>query len=384
MMDKPRLESLPFLEERCDDLFAPLKEKGVLRFSRFVNEGAQILKKIDRGLRAGKLDQEILKDLLERHTLLDPQVVLGPKIGEDAAVIDPGKGTDFYYVVTSDPITFTTDEIGYYGVVVNLNDIATRGAIPKWFLATLLFPEGGSSVLVEKVFTQIHDACSHFGVSFVGGHTEVTPGIERVILSGHMIGEVDKDRLVVTRGARIGDLLLLAKGICIEGTSIIAREKESELITRGVDSSLIKKARAFIFKPGIEVLNAARVACDSASVHSMHDPTEGGLINGIIEMAIASQKQFEVDLTKVHLYEESRILCLEYGLDPFGTIASGALLLTIPPSDLSSLRRSFRKASIPVQVIGEVKKGPARVLAREESGVREIQPLPRDEILKIF
>ena len=330
----------------------------------------------------GKIDMHLLKQLLEKHTILDPQVIIGPKIGEDAAVIDLGKEADSYWVVTSDPITFTTEEIGYYGVVVNANDIATRGAIPKWFLATLLFPQDESSVdLIEKVFRQIHQACQRFGVSFVGGHTEVTPGIERTILSGHMIGEVKKERLVTTSGAKEGDLLLLVKGVCIEGTSILAREKGSELLAKGIPSPLIEKAKNFIFDPGIDILQAALVACEAVPVHSMHDPTEGGLINGVVEMALASEKELEVDFEKVHIYEESRILCQEYGMDPLGVIASGALLLTISPSDFSRLEVAFQKASIPFQVIGKVKQGPARVLTKDG---KEIHPLSRDEILKIY
>lgn len=335
-------------------------------------------------LRAGKLDIAVLKDLLEKHAILDPQVVLGPKIGEDAAVLDPGKGADHYWVVTSDPITFTTDQIGYYGVVVNLNDIATRGAVPRWFLATLLFPEGESLDLVKNVFGQIHDACRQFGISFIGGHTEITSGIERTILSGHMIGEVKKDRFVVTGGAQAGDLLLLVKGICIEGTSIIAREKEAELISRGISPSLINRAKSFIFEPGIEVLSAARLACDSVSVHSMHDPTEGGLINGIVEMALASGKEFAIDLEKVPIYEESRLLCQAFGLNPLGVIASGALLLTMPSSDLSRLQKAFGDAAIPVRVIGEVKEGAARVVVTSEGKVKEVPPFERDEVLKIL
>ena len=343
------------------------------------------MNKATKNLRTGKLDIDILKGLLERHTILDPRVIVGPKIGEDAAVIDPGEGSDDYWVVTADPITFTTEEIGYYGVVVNMNDIATRGAIPKWFLATLLFPEEGADLkLIEKVFGQIHNACLRFGISFVGGHTEVTPGIEKVILSGHMIGEVRKERLVRTSGAETGDLLLLVKGVCIEGTSIIAREKESQLLKRGVSPSLIQRAKAFIFDPGIEVLQASRIACGAASVHSMHDPTEGGLINGMVEMALASGKEIEVHLENIPIYEESRILCGEYGLEPLGVIASGALLLTISPSDLSSLQKAFEEASVPFRVIGRVKEGPTRVLAFDEKGSKELQPFPRDEILKIY
>jgi hydrogenase maturation factor len=340
------------------------------------------LERTGKCLKSGKLDISILEGLLEKHTLLDPRVVIGPKIGEDAAVIDVGEGAKDYWVVTSDPITFTREEIGYYGVVVNINDIATMGAIPRWFLATLLFPEEGTDLdLIEKVFSQIHNACLRFGISFVGGHTEITPGIGRIILSGHMIGEVKKDRLVTTSGARTGDLLLLIKGVCIEGTSIIARERETELLARGMPRSLIEKTKNFIFEPGIDILQAARVACGAVSVHSMHDPTEGGLINGVVEVSLASEKEIEVDFGKVHIYEESQILCKEYGLDPLGVIASGALLLTLSPQDLPFLQKAFQKASIPFQVIGKVKQGPARVLTIKG---KEIKPLPRDEILKIY
>ena len=199
-----------------------------------------------------------------------------------------------------------------------------------------------------------------------------------------MIGEVKKERLIRTSGAKTGDLLLLVKGVSIEGTSIIARERETGLLKKGIAPSLIQKAKAFIFNPGIEVLQASRIACTSASVHSMHDPTEGGLINGIVEMALASEKEIEVHLEEVHIYEESRILCKEYGLDPLGLIASGALLLTISPSDLSSLERAFEAASIPLHVIGKVKEGQARVLATDGKGIRELEPLSQDEILKIY
>ncbi len=342
------------------------------------------MNKSTKTLGVGKLEINLLKALLERHTILDSQVVVGPRIGEDAAVLDLGNETDRYWVVAADPITFTTEEIGYYGVVVNLNDIATRGATPRWFLATLLFPEKASSDHVEKVFSQIEEACRKFGISWIGGHTEITPGIERVIFSGQMIGEVKKDRLVNTSGAEVGDLLLLVKGICIEGTSIIAREKESALLAEGISPSLIQKAKRFIFDPGIEVLQAARIACQSASVHSMHDPTEGGLVNGIIEMALASGKEIQVDLGKVPVYEESRALCQPFGLNPYGTLSSGALLLSVFPSDLAAIQKAFREAAIPVEVIGRVTQGAARVLASDERGVRELEPFPKDEILKIY
>lgn len=337
---------------------------------------------IAMGLKTGKLGLSLLEKFLKKYSIVDSRVKVGPKIGEDAAVIDLGKQSDRYLIITSDPITFTTDEIGYYGVVVNVNDIATRGGIPRWFLATLLFPEKGSNHhLIEKVFKQIHRACLSFGISFIGGHTEITPGLDRPIFSGHMIGEVKKDRLVQTSGARVGDFVVLAKGICIEGTSIIARDKEEELLKRGYPYTFIQKAKKFIFEPGIDVLRVSRIACSYAKINSMHDPTEGGLINGIIEMAIASKKEFEIDLEKISIYKESQILCHEFGIDPLGTIASGALLLTLSYKDFNNLQKAFKKASIPIQIIGKVKRGPPKVV---EIDGKEIKPFKRDEILKIY
>lgn len=336
-------------------------------------------------MQTGKLPFDLLEKTLKRYSLLDPTVVLGPKIGEDAAVIDPGKESKHYWVVTSDPITFTTEEIGYYGVVVNLNDLATRGATPKYFLATLLFPEQGSTPkTVEKTFRQIHEACRRFGLSFIGGHTEITPGLDRVILSGHMIGTVKKGGLVQTSGARAGDLLLMAKGVCIEGTSIIARERGKVLLSRGFPPSFLNRAKDFIFDPGIDVLEAARIACRTANIHSMHDPTEGGLINGIVEMAMASGREIEVNLGEVFVYDEAKLLCAEFGLDPLRTIASGSLLLTISPADLPALQKAFRRTSIPLRVIGRVGRGPGRVFAWEGKKRRILHPVSRDEILKIF
>jgi hydrogenase maturation factor len=176
----------------------------------------------------------------------------------------------------------------------------------------------------------------------------------------------------------------LAKGICIEGTSIIAREKEPELLEKGISSSLIWRAKRFVFDPGIDVLRPAQIACEVASVHSMHDPTEGGLINGMIEMAWAAEKEIEVDLERVFIYKESRLLCQKFGLDPYGVIASGALLLTLSPSDFLPIQKAFGKNDIPLKIIGKVKKGPARVLKINQKGRKELKPLPRDEILKIY
>ncbi|MDW8029686.1 MAG: AIR synthase related protein, partial [Armatimonadota bacterium] len=199
---------------------------------------------------AGKLDYDLLRQLIADLPLSE-RVVVGPKIGEDAAVIDVG---DRYLVVSTDPITFATDLIGWYAVHVNANDVATMGAKPLWFLATILLPEGQTDErLVNEIFDQMKEACNSLCVEIVGGHAEITPELTRPIVIGTMLGEVEKDKLVTSSGAQVGDLVLATKGVPIEGTAIIAREKESELKSKGVPEKVIERAKQFLFEPSISV-----------------------------------------------------------------------------------------------------------------------------------
>ena len=280
-------------------------------------------------LPAGKLDIQLLRKFLKQYAIADDRLILGPGVGEDAAAIDLG---DEVLVVATDPITFATDEIGYYSVMVNANDVATTGAVPRWYTVTMLLPEKeASETFVESIFQQIHRACESLNVSIIGGHTEITHGLDRPILVGQMMGGVQKEALIRTAGAESGDVILMSKGICIEGTSVIAREMERDLSSRGVSQDLVERAQRFLFEPGIGVVEEARLACQAGGVHAMHDPTEGGLANGLHELAMAAGVAVEVEIERIPVYEESRVLCEAFELNPLGVIASGALLITASP-----------------------------------------------------
>jgi hydrogenase expression/formation protein HypE len=333
-------------------------------------------------LKPGKLPPELLQRLLRSYTSADPRLIVGPAVGEDAAVIDMG---DRYLIAKSDPITFATDAIGYYAVVVNANDIATRGGQPKWFLATLLLPEQTTSVrLVESIFAQIAQACQSFGITVVGGHTEVTYGLDRPVLSGHMLGEVDPAGLITTRGARIGDVLLLTKGICVEGTAIIARERERELRLGDVPESIIQRAKNFLFEPGISVVRDAQIAIGAGRVHALHDPTEGGLAMAVHELATAARVGIVIEGSQIPILEEAALLCRTYGLDPLGTIASGALLIATPAEEALRIQQALQVNNIACAAIGRIVPTSEGVLCNEGG---TLQPLPqfiRDEITKLY
>lgn len=223
-------------------------------------------------LPTGKLPAELLRRLLTRFSPTDPRVIVGPRVGVDAAVIDVG---DRYLVAKTDPVTFATDEIGWYAVHVNANDVACCGAVPRWFMATLLLPERDTTEeLVEQIFTQITDACRQLGVSLCGGHTEITHGLDRPIVVGQMLGEVAPDGLVTAAGARPGDVLLLTKSIAIEGTALLARELSTRLV-KLLSADELQRCRDLLRLPGISVVREARLALEIGGVHALHDPTRG-------------------------------------------------------------------------------------------------------------
>jgi hydrogenase expression/formation protein HypE len=339
-------------------------------------------RQVGRRFAVGKLPSEVLGRLLDKYRLEDGRVVLGAKVGEDAAVLDIGER---YLVAKTDPITFATDQIGWYAVHVNANDLVTTGATPLWFLATVLLPEEGSDqTLAEEILRQMHASCKELGISLVGGHTEITYGLDRPVVVGHMLGEVEKESLITTGGARVGDAIVLTKGIAIEGTAIIAREREASLRKRGYGDDLIARAQGYLQDPGISVFREARLASKSSEVHAMHDPTEGGLAMGLREVASAADVGMMIEEEKIEILPESSLLCGEFDLDPLGTIASGALLLTLPAEQAGQLVETLISELIPAAVIGQVRPPSEGVKIRSGGTVRDLPSFARDEIAKLF
>ncbi len=317
----------------------------------------------------GKLPADLLARLLAQANAAraDPRVVVGPGVGLDCAVLDFG---DRYLVLKTDPITFATDSIGWYAVQINANDIACSGATASFFMATLLLPEAdGNAALAERIFGQITDACSQIGAALVGGHTEITYGLDRPVLMGAMLGEVAKDRLVTAAGAQAGDTVLLTKGYPIEAVSILAREFGG---TGAFEPDFLERCRDFLYRPGISVVRDAQVALAAGRVTAMHDPTEGGVATGLWELADASGRGVEVDLGALRPLPEGERLCRAFGLDPLACIASGALLLATPEPE--KIAAGLAAAGIPSLQVGRVTAGHGVNLRRPE----------RDEIARLL
>lgn len=348
----------------------------------------------------GKLKTEILKqifnsynkreilEVLEQSPIIKKQyednkkrVVLGFGIGEDAAIIDIG---DKYLAYKTDPITFTTDAIGHYVVNINANDIAAMGGIPKWFLVTILLPAEKTTLeMAENICLDIQHACLNMGIILIGGHTEVTYGLERPIVIGSILGEVEKDKMVLTSGGKPGDAIILTKGIPLEGTSIIAREKENYLRSMGVSEEFIQNAKQMLFTPGISVFKEARLAVENFKIHAMHDPTEGGLAMGLVEMAIASKCGFIIKRDSIPIIPEGEKLCKIFNLDPLRVIASGSLLICVDERDCEPLIKLLRSNNINAEKIGTLtQEKDYKILI--DGTLKDLEYSEKDQITKIL
>ena len=332
-------------------------------------------------MKVGKLPPSLLlKYVLSRLGISDPAVIMGPRLGEDAAIIDIGGGR--VLVIHSDPITEAIERIGWLAIHVASNDLAVRGVKPRWFLVTILLPQGADVGVLDEITKQLDRAAKEVGAMIVGGHTEVSPGIEKPIVIVSAAGICDKDKVVMTSGARVGDVVIMTKGAGIEGTAIIASDFKELLLSKGVSTDVIERAQGFFNE--ISVLPEALALSREGLVTSMHDPTEGGLLNGLIEIALASGKGIKVFEERVIVREETKVITKALSIDPLKLISSGTLIATVPRNLVDRAVSIIKGLGIGVSVIGEVVHGKGVTVVRRDGSSAYYEEFIEDEIGRLW
>ena len=327
-------------------------------------------------MKIGKIPENVLKRSVLRqfHTKRN-EVLLGAGVGEDCAGIVLGE--DEAFVVSTDPITGASKNMGELAVIVTVNDLASAGAEPLGIMLTILLPEQSEEKELKVMVQQVEAECEKFHIQVLGGHTEVTDAVTRPIFSVTGIGKAKKDRLVSTAGARPGMDIIATKWVGIEGTVILAREREKELLER-YSATFIDRAKDL--DAYICVLSEAAVAARSG-VSAMPDVTEGGIFGALWEMAEASGVGLEIDLKKIPIRQETIEICEFFGLNPYELISSGCMLMAA--SDGNHLVRELEKEGIPAVVIGKATEGNNRILLNEEE-TRFLEPPKTDELYKVI
>ncbi|MHB8192387.1 MAG: AIR synthase family protein [Bellilinea sp.] len=332
-------------------------------------------------LPVGKLPHELLERILRSAPTEGPRVLLGPGVGLDSAVLDFGENC---LVVKTEPITFASDNIGWYAVQIAVNDIATSGALPSWAMFTLLLPEGSTTEASLLTITdQLSNACRSSGITIIGGHTEISHSLDRPIIVTTLLAEIAKDRLITPDQTRPGDALIVTKGVPIEATALLAREFPG-FLQKHLTMEELKAAQNYLFDPGISVLKDAQTAIQAGKVTAMHDPTEGGVATALWELAQASQKTLLVNPDLIPISALSAKICRAFGLNPLGTIASGSLLLCVDPLSNAAVLSALQFAGVDAAEIGTVEAGEPEVLVLHGDQIDRLPRFDRDEIGRVY
>ncbi len=329
-------------------------------------------------LKPGKLPNRMLEQFIEDLSLDQSELLITPGVGEDIAAVESDSSV---LILKSDPITFVAENIGRYTVTVNANDIATSGAVPRWLLTTLLLPPGTTGNEIHRIFRQLAEAAEAEKIVLCGGHTEISPSVNKAIVSGFLVGTVAPEKLIRKTDMAEGDVILMTKSAGWEGTAILAEEHSGLLEENGVSRGTIDDALGYA--GGISILPEARLAADTGEVTAMHDVTEGGLATAVVEFSAAGGRRFQIDLDAVPVNGTTAELCRAAGLDPLGLIGSGSLLITVHPDAAESLEKALLDAGIPAARIGKVLGTGAGIEALRDGRFAEWPTFETDEITKV-
>ncbi|MCI8310710.1 MAG: hydrogenase maturation factor [Lachnospiraceae bacterium] len=324
----------------------------------------------------GKVPEIVLKRSVfqQMHTRRE-EVLVGAGIGEDCAVVQ--LAPDEVFVLSTDPITGTEKDMGKLAIQITANDLASAGAEPVGVLLTVLLPPSSEEALIRKLSEEVDHACKELGMQVMGGHTEVTAVVNQPLLSVTGVGKVKKGALVTTGDAQVGDDVVVSKWIGIEGTSIIAKEKEEELLSR-FSRPFLQEAKDF--DKFLSVVPESKVAVLSG-VSAMHDVTEGGIYGALWELSEASHVGLEIELKAIPIRQETVEICEYFRLNPYQLIASGCMLMTA--KDGRTLVSNLKKAGIHAAVIGRCVEGKAKKIINGEDTAYLERP-KTDELYKIY
>jgi len=328
----------------------------------------------------GKLPNGLLDRFLDHLIIEDPTLLIAPGVGEDTAATDISK--DEVLVLKSDPITFATDAVGQYAVLVNANDIATSGATPRWFMTTLLFPPGSTGSAIWITINELNRISSKYAITLCGGHTEITDAVTRPVVIGSLVGTVARKNLIDKSSMQPGDTVLMTKALAVEGTAIIAREFENRLKDLNVSDAQIQSSRRLLDQ--VSIMEEARLAVDIGGVSAMHDVTEGGLATALYELSSAGGYGIRADMDAIPVYPETELICGLLDISPLGLIGSGTLLICCRPEQSQKMMEAIRNAGIKVSCIGKVLDQPAGIHAHDKNGPQTWPTFEVDEIARLF
>lgn len=324
-------------------------------------------------IKEGKLNFDDLRNIiLNNKSIKRNEVIVRNDVGEDCSIIDFGENEAIF---STDPITGADKNIGKLAVHVNCNDIASAGGEPIGMLITILAPTTSSLDEINNVMKEINEEAKKINVEIIGGHTEVTSAVNKMVISVTVIGKNPRGRSIKTAGAVVGDDIVVTKTMGLEGTCILINDHEDRV------NKILSKEEIDIGKELINelsVLNEGRIA-GKLGVNSMHDITEGGLLGAIFEVSTAADKGFEIYKEKVPVLDITRKICNEFDIDYLKLISSGSMLITT--SKGTELVKELEDSKIKATIIGKITEKDGFLI--EDNKKIKVEAPQRDELFKI-
>lgn len=327
-------------------------------------------------MKTGKLPEAVLqRSVLRQAGHRRAEVLAGPAVGVDCAAVQAG--ADEIFVLSSDPITATSTDIGSSCIHITANDLAVSGAEPLGVMLTVLLPPGCEEEELRGMMRDSEKACASLNMEILGGHTEITDAVTRPVISVTGIGKLRGKKLLQPSDIRPGEALIVTKWVGLEATAILAKEREEELLQR-FSPAFIREAREM--DQYLSVVRDASFAAQ-AGVTAMHDITEGGIFGALWEFAEAAGVGLEADIRAIPIRQETVEICEYYRVNPYQIMSSGSLLAAAP--DGQAVVSALREQGIPAEVIGHTTEGPARIL-RSGGDIRYLDRPQRDELYKVL
>ena len=333
---------------------------------------------VDKPLPVGKLDTDLLKETVFSHILhLRPEVMVRPGVGEDCATIDFGK---YECVMSTDPITAAISEIGRLAIHITCNDIASNGVEPLGIMLAMMLPIGTTVGEIETIMMQAQEVASSLGVEIIGGHTEITPAVNRPVIVSTAIGRTLAGGSQKAENMRPGDIILMTKQAGLEGTGIIASDFADQL-SEVLTAEEIAEAKGYM---NLVSVVKEGVAAGNMGTAGMHDITEGGVLGAVWELSEISGVGVELEEDKIPVSEVTRKICDHFGINYLRLISSGCMMIIVHPDREEAVMEAIRNVGVDVTRIGRVmEQGDPRVLIGKDGVVREIDPPESDELYKV-
>lgn len=327
-------------------------------------------------MKIGKLPEPVLeRSVLRLVKHRREEVLMGPAVGQDCAVL--ALKEDEAFVMSTDPITGTVKDIGSHSIHITANDLAASGAEPVAVMLTVMLPEKVREAALKKMMEDVERVCRELNIEVIGGHTEITDVVKQPLISVTGVGKIKKEKMILTSGMKAGQDIVITKWIGLEGTTIIAKEKEEKL--KGVFAqSFIETAKDF--DQYLSVVPESRIAMEYG-VSAMHDITEGGIFGALWEMAQGAGVGLDVDLKRIPIRQETIEICEQFGLNPYILMSSGSMMIAVDHGE--KLVRELEAAGILATVIGQAVDGNDRILRNGEE-IRYLDRPQSDELYKIY